>query len=65
MSASVLGVRFDAVTVDQAADRALALLAAKKDAYICTPNPEIVWRCRKNERWPTPSPGRTARWRTA
>ncbi len=49
MSARVLGVRFDAVTVDQAADRALALLAAKKDAYICTPNPEIVWRSRKNE----------------
>ncbi len=49
MSAPVLGVRFDELTVNQAADRALALLAARKDAYVCTPNPEIVWRCRKDK----------------
>ena len=48
MRPEVLGVRFDALTVDQAADRALALVGQRRDAYVCTPNPEIVWRCRKD-----------------
>ena len=50
MRPEVLGVRFDALTVDKAADRALALIGGGRSAYICTPNPEIVWLCRKDER---------------
>ena len=48
MSSRVLGVRFDGVSLDQAGDRALELTAAGRGAYVCTPNPEIVWNCRKN-----------------
>ena len=48
MTAQILSVRFDGVTMDQAVDRALALLGQGRCAYVCTPNPEIVWDCRKN-----------------
>ncbi len=48
MTAEVLGVRFDGVTVDQAVSRALALMETGRGAYVCTPNPEIVWQCRGN-----------------
>lgn len=48
MRPEVLAVRFDGLTVDQAAERALALIGQRRDAYVCTPNPEIVWRCRKD-----------------
>ena len=48
MRPQVLGVRFDALTVPEAADRALALTAAPRSAYLCTPNPEILWLCRKD-----------------
>ncbi len=49
MSAEILGVRFDAVTIDGAVDRALALMGQRRCAYVCTPNPEIVWASRKDE----------------
>ncbi len=49
MSSTVLGVRFDSVTMAQALDRALALAERGRCAYICTANPEIVWAARKNE----------------
>ena len=48
MSACVLGVCYDALTMSQAVDRALALMAQRRSAYVCTPNPEIVWQCRKD-----------------
>lgn len=48
MRAEVLGVRFDGLTMTQAVDRALALMGEKRGAYVCTPNPEIVWQCRKD-----------------
>ena len=48
MRPQVLGVRFDALTVPEAADRALALTAAPRSASLCTPNPEILWLCRKD-----------------
>lgn len=48
MRPEVLSVRFDGLTLDQAAERALALTRERRDAYVCTPNPEIVWRCRKD-----------------
>ena len=48
MTGRVLGVRFDAVTLSGAVERALALMAQGRSAYVCTPNPEIVWACRKD-----------------
>lgn len=49
MRVDVLGVGFDNVTLDEAADRALALSAEKRAAYAVTPNPEIVQLCRRDE----------------
>ena len=43
----ILGVGFDAVTADEAADRALALME-RRGAYLCTPNPEIVMAARRD-----------------
>ena len=34
--------------MDQAVDRALTLPEQGRWAYVCTPNPEIVWECRKD-----------------
>ena len=48
MRTDVLGVGFDPVTPDEAADRALRLSAEGRGAYVCTPNAEIVMLCRKN-----------------
>lgn len=42
----ILGVGFDAVTMDEAAGRALALME-RRGAYVCTPNPEIVMAARR------------------
>ena len=38
----VLGVGFDRVGIDEAVERAMALMAERRAAYVCTPNPEIV-----------------------
>lgn len=46
MSARILGVRFDGLTLDEAADRVLALAAGPRCALVYTPNPEIVWLSR-------------------
>ena len=43
----VLGVGFDAVTVDEAVARAGELMA-RRGAYVCTPNPEIVMAARRD-----------------
>ena len=48
MTAEVLGVRFDGLTLETAVERALSLMAARQSAYVCTPNPEIVWGCGKD-----------------
>ena len=45
---SVLGVGFDSLGMDEAVETALALIARKSRAYVVTPNPEIVWLCRKD-----------------
>lgn len=49
MTVRVLGFHFDSLTVTDAVDRALALMQRRESAYVCTPNPEIVWLSRKNE----------------
>ena len=43
MKSQVLGIEFDGLTIGEAAARALALTKQPRSAYICTPNPEIVW----------------------
>lgn len=44
----VLGVKFDNLSMDEAVERALALLAERRAAYVVTPNPEIVLACRED-----------------
>lgn len=44
----VLGVGFDNVTPEEAAARALALMAERRAAWTATPNPEIVMLAREN-----------------
>lgn len=48
MSIRVLSVCFDHLTLASAADRAMELIRSGKSAYVCTPNPEIVWMCRSD-----------------
>lgn len=43
----ILGVGFDAVTMEEAAGRALGLME-RRGAYLCTPNPEIVMEARRD-----------------
>jgi len=45
----VLGVGFSDITIGQAVERASDLMKDGGKAYIATPNPEIVWMCRRNE----------------
>lgn len=48
MRTDVLGVAFDNVTIDEAVDRALALLEEDGPHLVVTPNPEIVQRAEKD-----------------
>lgn len=45
---SVLGVDFDSITLQEAADSAAAALYGDCARYVVTPNPEIVELCRKD-----------------
>lgn len=48
MRTDVLGVAFDNVTLDEAVDRALAMLKEDGPHMVATPNPEIVQRAGKD-----------------
>ena len=48
MRTNVLGVAFDNVTMDEAVERALALLEQDSPHLVVTPNPEIVQRAGKD-----------------
>ncbi|MDR2357029.1 MAG: WecB/TagA/CpsF family glycosyltransferase [Oscillospiraceae bacterium] len=48
MRTDVLGVGFDDTTVAEAAKRAAEMIFRGERGYVVTPNPEIVWMCRKN-----------------
>lgn len=48
MRVDVLGVAFDNVTLEEAVDRALALLEEEGPHLVATPNPEIVQRASKD-----------------
>lgn len=45
----ILGVAFDVVTMDEAAEKAKGFLQADGQYYICTPNPEIVMEARADK----------------
>jgi len=44
----VLGVGFDDISPEQAVSYAYSIIQGNDNAYIVTPNPEIVWECRTN-----------------
>ena len=48
MKTDILGVAFDALTLDEAEERADALLRSGTGGYIVTANPEIVLHCRED-----------------
>lgn len=48
MRIDVLGVGFDNLTLDEAAERGMELLRSGGTHYVVTPNPEIVEVCREN-----------------
>ncbi len=45
----VLGVPFDAVTMEQAVEKAKKMLGEEGQHFICTPNPEIVMEAQKDK----------------
>lgn len=45
----VLGIGFDDISVDQAAEHAHDMISDGEKAYVVTPNPEIVWMARRDE----------------
>ena len=45
----VLGVKFHNLDMQQAIERAWVAMEEKSSAYVCTPNPEIVWNCRSDQ----------------
>lgn len=47
MRTDILGVGFDDLTLRQAVARAGEMLQDGGKSYVVTPNPEIVWMCRK------------------
>lgn len=49
MRADILGVGVDGLTMEQAVERALRLMDERRGAYVCTPNPEMLWLCRGDE----------------
>ena len=50
MRTDILGVGFDGITVAQAVSHTFDLFETGEKAYIVTPNPEIVWQCRRDLR---------------
>ena len=48
MRTDVLGVGFDNLTMEEALLGAEAYLDGRQAAYVVTPNPEIVWECRRD-----------------
>jgi len=48
MRIDVMGVGFDSLTMEEAVARARDLMAARRAAYVVTPNPEIVMLCRED-----------------
>lgn len=49
MKSEILGIGFHGYTLTGAVEWAMEVMKEKNAAYVCTPNPEIVWASRKNE----------------
>lgn len=49
MRINVLDVGFDNINMEEAVKKALALMDERRAEYVVTPNPEIVWLCRKDK----------------
>ena len=49
MKIDVLGVGFDDINIGQAVILACDIMKGGEKSYVVTPNPEIVWICRRNE----------------
>ena len=45
---SILGVKFDAITKQEAVQRAMEAIRQGKKGYVVTPNSEIVYMARSN-----------------
>lgn len=50
MTVDILGVAVDALTGDEAVERALSVMAGRRGAYVCTPNPEMLWLCHRDDK---------------
>lgn len=48
MRIDVMGVEFDNVTMEEAVAKARRLMTERRAAYVVTPNPEIIMRCRED-----------------
>jgi len=48
MRIDIMGVGFDSIAPEQAVLDACDIMRSDEKAYIVTPNPEIVWICRRN-----------------
>lgn len=48
MRVDILGIGFDGFTLEETVSWALDTLKERRGAYVCTPNPEIVWACRND-----------------
>lgn len=46
MRINILGVGFDNITMEEAVDTAMSMMAERRAAYVVTPNPEIVMLCK-------------------
>ncbi len=44
----ILGIRIDEVSMQQATDRILSMLKSNRFHYVCTPNPEILYKGYQN-----------------
>lgn len=47
---NVLGIEFDNTDIHEAVGRAARLMEERSHAYVVTPNPEIVYECRRNKK---------------
>ena len=50
-TASILGVQFHAVTMQQAVELAMSKIRSRQQGYVVTPNPEIVDLCPHDEKF--------------
>lgn len=50
MRTDVLGVGFDNITMEEAVARSMEIITLGEKGYVVTPNPEIVWMCRDDDK---------------